>query len=762
MTAVWESGKTYVPGSLVRPVTAPVVSGGQPANGSFENGSTGWTLGSGFSVTGAAHYEGSSALQYDGTGVANATSTDLRPVTPGQSITASCMVQQGASPSGKAGGAVLLLWFDASHAQISYKAGNTILSGSGGAWGRSTVTDVAPANAAFVAVGVSCSKNSGSSMWVDVVTWDYAYFVPSGGLVYKAVQPSPGKSASVEPAWPPVLGQQVVDNEVIWEAVSASQIVWTARPINKSGSTEPSWPTSVGAFVHDGTIDWEAITPQVTDANCPHSKIVAIAASKVYAADKDIIRYSATVNPLDWTSANDAGYIPFGLQTYGSNPVEALNLYRSNLVAFNAEGFQMWQVDEDPASIALMDALPVGSTQNDALSPVANDLFFLSSQGVRTVGIAASSTNLQAGDVGMPIDPLVQEAMRQAIANGKRILSTYVPSAGQYWLVFGDYPFGSPAITGDAPDGTISQPYTYGYTALGGVPPYNFTITEGSLPPGLTINQSSGVITGTPSQLGSYAFTVTLTDSASESADLPDAIAVASEPFEAVILSDHPILYLPMDEVSGTTAADATGHGHDGTIVGAPTLGASSLRPGGNSVQFSGVGQYLSIANGAFATEIFEDSHAWSAEAIVNRSGRIASSSERIFGKFVNGNTGNSSFDLAIAVGDVTDIAGGYYTTDGVPVFASNPEGIENGATYIACLTYDGTTLSLYINGSLVDSQPSAGPGQNVDSPLTIGGSNSFPGSYQFIGKISDVSLYDYALTDDRVLAHAVAAGLAP
>jgi hypothetical protein len=504
VTAVWEAGKTYVPGSLVRPVTAPAVTSGQPANASFESGTANWTLPSGYSVTTNAHYDGAHALQYDGSGPASAVSTDQRPVTPGQSITASVMVQQGKSGSGKAGGAVLLLWYDASHNQLSYNAGNTVLSGSGGSWGRSSVTAAAPDNAAFVAVGISCSKNSGYSMWVDAVSWDYSYFVPSAGLVYKAVQPAPGKSAANEPAWPPVLGQQVIDNQVIWEAVSASQIVWTARPINKSGPTEPLWPQVIGAFVHDGTIDWQATTPRITDPNCPNTKIVAIAASKVYAADDDIIRYCATVNPLDWTTANDAGYLPYGLQTYGSNPVMALGLYRSNLAAFNAEGFQMWQVDEDPSASALLDALPVGSTHHQALSPVSNDLFFLSSQGVRTIGIAASSTNLQAGDVGMPIDDLIKDAIASTEIEP---IGIFVPAMGQYWLAVSGLAHADPSLAGHIPSGDVGSAVDATYTVIGGTSPVVIDIMSGALPAGVVLGPSILQPDGTTTSKATGAFT---------------------------------------------------------------------------------------------------------------------------------------------------------------------------------------------------------------------------------------------------------------
>src|SRR5690606_22485058 len=164
-------------------------------------------------------------------------------------------------------------------------------------------------------------------------------------------------------------GVQVIDNDVIWEAVLLSRVVYEARPILRSGLTEPDWPESVGAFVVDNTISWETATRQVEEA--PNSKVVAITASKVFAADGDIIRYSATVNPLDWSSPDNAGYLPSGLNQNGSNDTAVLNIYRSNLVAFSSSTFQNWQVDEDPANMALLDVMEgIGSTWQHAAQPV--------------------------------------------------------------------------------------------------------------------------------------------------------------------------------------------------------------------------------------------------------------------------------------------------------------------------------------------------------------------------------------------------------
>lgn len=68
--------------------------------------------------------------------------------------------------------------------------------------------------------------------------------------------------------------------------------------------------------------------------------------------------------------------------------------------------------------------------------------------------------------------------------------------------------FLSPA---DLPAGTIKVPYNQTLTASGGTAPYSFTLTAGTLPNGLTLS-STGVLSGTPTQSGSFNFTIKVTD----------------------------------------------------------------------------------------------------------------------------------------------------------------------------------------------------------------------------------------------------------
>ncbi|MGO1069317.1 hypothetical protein [Lysobacter sp. CA199] len=439
---IWQPGHLYQPGDLVRRATGGARVPIPIANADFEDGATKWTVGV-FVVSSTDKFQGAKSLEFPagpfGTHVFE--HEDYVPCAPGTSVTASCMVQQGASSNGKVGGNVDIWFYDAAHNRIGGANGNNVNSGSGGSWQRSSVTTNAPAGTAFVRIaGHATRAGENKPLWIDSFAWNLTDSDPNNALIYRAVQPRSGFSGSSEPNWPNVLGVRVDDNEVIWEAIGTSRITWRANPILKSGGVEPVWSLVIGGEVVDGTVSWKATSQRVEDPKCPNSKILQIAASKIFAADGDIIKHSATVNPLDWSSERDAGYLAFGLQTYGAgNPAQALGLYRSNLVAFNAISFQMWQVDEDPSNNTLLDALPIGSTEHKALAPAANDLFFLSSKGVRTVGNSGNAQSLATADAGMPIDDLTKPAIAAARASGKRPISTYFPAAGQYWLAFPGY-----------------------------------------------------------------------------------------------------------------------------------------------------------------------------------------------------------------------------------------------------------------------------------------------------------------------------------
>lgn len=433
----WLPGTLYLPGSVVRPTTSSGAFINAIPNGDFEAGDDGnWTFNTPWAIATSHAYQGTKCAQFGGaSATAELEMTEFFPVNVGQSVTLTAYLNPNNS------GADLtmwleLKWYDNTDTLVSTSIG-TPVEGSG--YRQCQFTATAPANTAFVRAAVKGSSGTSSrnTGYADLISWNLETPVAVSQFLFEAIQANVATSGTTQPVWPTVDGNTVVDGGVTWKAVGTSIITWTAFPIMKSGDTEPTWPTTVGNAVPDGNMSWTNAFRLITDKNCPHdSQVVAIAQSKVYAADNDIIRFCATTNPLDWTSQFDAGYLPFGLQTYGSEPCAALGLYRSNLVAFNSLGYQMWQIDPDPANMALLDAQPVGSTFAKAGSPVQNDYVYLTAQGIRSLGISGAAGNAQAGQFGKNLDPLVLASIAGITADTPP-RGMFYPGTGQYWLAFG-------------------------------------------------------------------------------------------------------------------------------------------------------------------------------------------------------------------------------------------------------------------------------------------------------------------------------------
>jgi hypothetical protein len=172
----------------------------------------------------------------------------------------------------------------------------------------------------------------------------------------------------------------------------------------------------------DGTAD-----SGIVDANCPHSSQVLKLASKIYAASRsgDIVRYSKTGNPRDWSTINDAGFLPTGLNARGDRATNALGVYQNKLVALARDGSQVWFVDPDPSANKLEDIVEnVGTSYPRTVATVAGDLYFLSDFGFRSITTLQLVSKLADVDIGSPIDSIVRPATKN---------SGYVPRAAYYY-----------------------------------------------------------------------------------------------------------------------------------------------------------------------------------------------------------------------------------------------------------------------------------------------------------------------------------------
>ena len=90
----------------------------------------------------------------------------------------------------------------------------------------------------------------------------------------------------------------------------------------------------------------------------------------------------------------------------------------------------------------------------------------------------------------------------------------------------------APTITiapSSLPAASENLPYSQSITASGGTAPYDYAVTSGSLPPGLTLS-SGGVMSGTPTASGSFNFTITATDALTYTGAQAYTLAVVAAP----------------------------------------------------------------------------------------------------------------------------------------------------------------------------------------------------------------------------------------
>ena len=99
------------------------------------------------------------------------------------------------------------------------------------------------------------------------------------------------------------------------------------------------------------------------------------------------------------------------------------------------------------------------------------------------------------------------------------------------------------------PNGTINSPYSATLTANGGTPSYTWSLASGSLPSGLTLNPTTGAISGTPSATGSFSFTARVSDSSNP----PDNV---TKPFSITVANASSSIW-PSTTVPGTVDAGA-------------------------------------------------------------------------------------------------------------------------------------------------------------------------------------------------------------
>lgn len=84
--------------------------------------------------------------------------------------------------------------------------------------------------------------------------------------------------------------------------------------------------------------------------------------------------------------------------------------------------------------------------------------------------------------------------------------------------------------TSSVPSAVVVTPYSASLAASGGQPPYQWSVASGSLPAGLQLGASTGTLSGSATQAGTFTFTVQGTDAASHTAQRSLSLVVSATP----------------------------------------------------------------------------------------------------------------------------------------------------------------------------------------------------------------------------------------
>lgn len=121
----------------------------------------------------------------------------------------------------------------------------------------------------------------------------------------------------------------------------------------------------------------------------------------------------------------------------------------------------------------------------------------------------------------------------------------------------------------DPPHGVVGEAYSHSMTVTGGTAPYTWTITSGALPTGLSLNGSTGAITGTPTVVGTFDYTVSVADASTTASFTNCSITV--DPWGELDCNDPPMGLIGMPYTHTFTL---TLHGGTGPFAWSITAGA--------------------------------------------------------------------------------------------------------------------------------------------------------------------------------------------
>ena len=206
-----------------------------------------------------------------------------------------------------------------------------------------------------------------------------------------------------------------------------------------------------------------------------------------------------------------AGESPTGEDATG-NGVTAAHVqgYNSGTVGIALLG-TLTNVDATAAARDAVERMLAWKAERHAIDPLGSSLYTNPVNGTqRTFANIAGHRDLAATECPGGAFYSTLPALRQAAA-------ARIAGSGGTPLTI---------TTTSLPAGTVGQPYSAPVAATGGTTTYTWSIAPGTLPPGLTLNASTGTISGTPTKPGNSSFTISVSDSSPTKQTATQALSI--------------------------------------------------------------------------------------------------------------------------------------------------------------------------------------------------------------------------------------------
>ena len=177
---------------------------------------------------------------------------------------------------------------------------------------------------------------------------------------------------------------------------------------------------------------------------------------------------------------------------------------------------------------------------------------------------------------------LKDDGISPDLAAGDGIFSAYWTPTSEFSYLTFTSPIGkevvpAPSIlTNSLPSGLTNTSYSQTLQASGGGPPYTWSIYSGSLPEGLSLNSSTGTISGIPSKTGTRSFMIKVTDS--RTAFTMKLLSITVKEVDLIITSvSGPTSASLGDQIAVTTTVKNQGSGDSGGFYVSIYLSADAI-----------------------------------------------------------------------------------------------------------------------------------------------------------------------------------------